>query len=233
MGLFSIFFVWGGVGPCCGQSVFAFTAFKLRRTRFALWSAAPRVARRAKRGGPGRTRTCNQTVMSGRKSTGFVDFAVFLFAFDRVRCVSTRLFLVRNWCGPRPQPGTTVADLRTMTVGVLVPQKPPRLKALPAGLGDPQRLETFRRFPRTCGYLPTGKYSILNRASPADRLCDQIRRLRDRASRLAPGHERDELLHSAHQDEIALRLIEWVTSSGQLPPPEDMIPIRRHRLHRK
>ena len=28
--------------------------------------AAPRVARRAKRGGPGRTRTCNQTVMSGR-----------------------------------------------------------------------------------------------------------------------------------------------------------------------
>src|SRR6187551_995252 len=109
MGLFSIFFVWGGVGPCCGQSVFAFTAFKLRR---------PRVARRAKRGGPGRTRTCNQTVKSGRKSTGFVDFAVFLFAFDRVRCVSTRLFLVRNWCGPRPQPGTTVADLRTMTVGV-------------------------------------------------------------------------------------------------------------------
>ena len=52
--------------------------------------AAPRVARRAKRGGPGRTRTCNQTAMSGRKSTGFVDFAVFLFAFDRVRCVSTR-----------------------------------------------------------------------------------------------------------------------------------------------
>ena len=29
-------------------------------------AAAPRVAQRAKRGGPGRTRTCNQTVMSGR-----------------------------------------------------------------------------------------------------------------------------------------------------------------------
>ncbi len=50
-------------------------------------------------GGPGRTRTCNQTVMSGRISVGFVDFATFLFDLDRVRCVSIRLFLVRNWCG--------------------------------------------------------------------------------------------------------------------------------------
>jgi len=40
--------------------------------------AAPRVARRAKRGGPGRTRTCNQTVMSGGISIRFVDFPVFL-----------------------------------------------------------------------------------------------------------------------------------------------------------
>src|SRR5215472_8072908 len=50
------------------QSVFAFAALQLRRTRFTLRAcvAAPRVSRRAKRGGPGRTRTCNQTVMSGR-----------------------------------------------------------------------------------------------------------------------------------------------------------------------
>ena len=43
------------VFPRSFQSVFAFTAFKLRRTRFVLRSgvAAPRVARRAKRGGPG------------------------------------------------------------------------------------------------------------------------------------------------------------------------------------
>jgi len=32
-------------------------------------------------------RTCDQTVMSGRESIGFVDFAVFSFAFDRLRCV--------------------------------------------------------------------------------------------------------------------------------------------------
>src|SRR4051794_33564833 len=54
--------------PRSSSSVFALTSFKLRRTpRFALVlrAAAPRVARRAKRGGPGRTRTCNQTVMSG------------------------------------------------------------------------------------------------------------------------------------------------------------------------
>nr|WP_246583804.1 DUF992 domain-containing protein [Bradyrhizobium iriomotense] len=29
----------------------------------------------------------------------FADFATFSFWFDRVCCVSVRLFLVRNWCG--------------------------------------------------------------------------------------------------------------------------------------
>src|ERR1700760_892525 len=53
-------------------------------------------------GGPGRTRTCNQTVMSGRISIGFVDFTAFLFDFDTVRCTSMASFLVRNWCGTRP-----------------------------------------------------------------------------------------------------------------------------------
>ncbi len=50
-------------------------------------------------GGPGRTRTCNQTVMSGRISIRFVDDAAFLPRFDRVRCGSMSSFLVRNWCG--------------------------------------------------------------------------------------------------------------------------------------
>jgi hypothetical protein len=50
-------------------------------------------------GGPGRTRTCNQTVMSDRKLIGFVDFAEFSFRFDRVCCGLVRSFLVRNWCG--------------------------------------------------------------------------------------------------------------------------------------
>ena len=52
-------------------------------------------------GGPGRTRTCNQTVMSGGISIGFVDFAALLFDFDCVRCISIGLFLERNWCGPK------------------------------------------------------------------------------------------------------------------------------------
>jgi hypothetical protein len=37
--------------------------------------------------------------MSGGISISFVDFAAFSFDSDRVRCVSIRLFLVRNWCG--------------------------------------------------------------------------------------------------------------------------------------
>jgi hypothetical protein len=65
-----------------------------------------------------------------------------------------------------------------------------------------------------------------------DRLSDQIKELREKARGLPAGDERDELLRKAEQDEIALRLIEWITSSGQLAPPENLIPIRRHRLRR-
>jgi hypothetical protein len=61
-------------------------------------------------GGPGRTRTCNQTVMSGRISARFVDFAVFSFAFDCVCCVLARSFLVRNWCGGAPAFGRQPAN---------------------------------------------------------------------------------------------------------------------------
>jgi len=73
----------------------------------------------------------------------------------------------------------------------------------------------------------------LNKVSHVDRLRDQIRGLREEARVLPAGDERDELLRRAEQDEIALRLIEWVTSSDKLPPPEDLIPIRRHRLRRE
>jgi len=54
-------------------------------------------------GGPSRTRTCNQTVMSGRLSTGLVDFSVFLLEFDRA-LGPFALFLGRNWCGPNSDP---------------------------------------------------------------------------------------------------------------------------------
>jgi hypothetical protein len=73
----------------------------------------------------------------------------------------------------------------------------------------------------------------LNKASHVDRLSDQIKGLREKARGLPTGDERDELLRKAEQDEIALRLIEWVTSSNKFPPPEDLIPIRRHRLRRE
>jgi len=47
----------------------------------------------------GRTRTCNQTVMSGRLMIAPIDFPPDLMMFGRVCCVSLRSFLVRNWCG--------------------------------------------------------------------------------------------------------------------------------------
>jgi hypothetical protein len=50
--------------------------------------------------GPGRARTCDQTVMSYRISDAIVDFVVFSLEIDLVRCVPVRSFLVRNWCGP-------------------------------------------------------------------------------------------------------------------------------------
>jgi hypothetical protein len=40
--------------------------------------------------------------MSDGISTSFVDFAVFLFAFDGIRCASFAPFLVRNWWGQWP-----------------------------------------------------------------------------------------------------------------------------------
>ena len=86
---------------------------------------------------------------------------------------------------------------------------------------------------RTLGIGVSRKFSILNNRSHVDRLRDQIKELRGRAGGLPPGDERDELLRKAQQDEIALCLIEWVTSSDQQPPPENLIPIRRHLLRRK
>jgi hypothetical protein len=47
--------------------------------------------------------------MSGRRSISLVDFSSLSFRFDRVRRVSVRSFLVRNWCG----------DSRVETNGVL------------------------------------------------------------------------------------------------------------------
>jgi hypothetical protein len=66
-----------------------------------------------------------------------------------------------------------------------------------------------------------------------DSLADRVKRLREEAARLPPGPERNDLLHQARQTEISLRLIEWIASPDFKPPPDDLIPIRRHRLRRK
>jgi len=79
-------------------------------------------------------------------------------------------------------------------------------------------------------------YSALeqrNYSQAYDLLSDKIEALRKKANRLHAGAERDELLHRIEQDEVALRVIEWVTSPGRLSPPSDLIPVKRHRLRRK
>jgi hypothetical protein len=73
----------------------------------------------------------------------------------------------------------------------------------------------------------------VNNASTIDRLRDQIRTLRAKAGELPDGRERDDLLRKAEQSEISLRLIEWITSPAKIAPPDDLIPIRKHRLRRK
>jgi hypothetical protein len=110
-------------------------------------------------------------------------------------------------------------------------------RQLPTALAPNRRnsaraAETIRRAARTLEVAANRKFSIMKNMSHLDRLSDQIRELRARAERLPDGDERDELLRQARQDEVARRLIEWVTSD-QETPPDDVIPIWRHRLHRK
>ena len=93
-------------------------------------------------GGPGRIRTCNQTVMSGRISVRFVDFAAFSSAFDRVCFRLVLSFLVRNWCGGHESGnasfvGSDGASYRSKSL--TLSKKPPMARnesvALPASVG--------------------------------------------------------------------------------------------------
>jgi hypothetical protein len=72
----------------------------------------------------------------------------------------------------------------------------------------------------------------VSKTSQADRLNDQIKALREKADRLPAGYERDALLNRVEQDEVALRVVQWVTS-GHLLPPSDLIAMKRHRLRWK
>jgi hypothetical protein len=67
---------------------------KLTRRRLDRPEAEARFRLRVQIGGSDRTRTCNQTVMSGRRSISLVDFSSFSFGFDRVHRVSSGRF----WC---------------------------------------------------------------------------------------------------------------------------------------
>jgi hypothetical protein len=74
---------------------------------------------------------------------------------------------------------------------------------------------------------------MMRRTPQANRLIDRIKAARDEAARLPGGPEKEALLGRAEQDEVALRVIEWMTSSGQVAPPSDLLPVKRHPLRRK
>ena len=64
-------------------------------------------------------------------------------------------------------------------------------------------------------------------------LSSRIKAARDEAARIPAGPDKDDLLGQAEQDEVALRVIQWMTSSGHVAPPSDLLPVKRHRLGRK
>jgi hypothetical protein len=73
----------------------------------------------------------------------------------------------------------------------------------------------------------------MRKTPQAIRLSDRIKAARDKAARLPAGPDKDDLLSQAKQDEVALRVIQWMTSSGHVAPPSDLLPVKRHRLRRK
>lgn len=51
-----------------------------------------------------------------------------------------------------------------------------------------------------------------------DRLSAWVNQVREQASKLPPGPERDELLKKARQADVANHLNDWVKSPGLQPP---------------
>ena len=80
-----------------------------------LWCGAPKANfnNRCLLSWAGRTRSCNQPVLSGRITKTIIDLAGFSFLFDRVRCGLVRSFLVRNWCGGMGDPNRRSVHLST------------------------------------------------------------------------------------------------------------------------
>lgn len=65
---------------------------------------------------------------------------------------------------------------------------------------------------------PTKRRRFKNEATLAERLAADTKNLQERAEALPPGPERDELLKRARQNEAAVHMTEWLTSSGLQPP---------------
>jgi hypothetical protein len=78
-------------------------------------------------------------------------------------------------------------------------------------------LETFRPARRT---LPTsGQGTYFDRVQVRSRSPERQDQCNSRKGWVLAGLESDVLLRSVEHDEIALRIIQWLTSSGHLPPP--------------
>jgi len=54
----------------------------------------------------------------------------------------------------------------------------------------------------------------------AERLADQKARLEQKAARLKPGPERDDLLEKVKQIDVAADIHEWLTSPSTSPSPQ-------------
>jgi hypothetical protein len=74
---------------------------------------------------------------------------------------------------------------------------------------------------------------MMRKTPQANHLSDRIKAARDEAAGLPAGPEKDALLGQAEQDEVALRVIQWMTSSEHVAPPADLLPVKRHSLRRK
>ena len=61
----------------------------------------------------------------------------------------------------------------------------------------------------------------------AQRLSEEASRLRDRARTLPPGPEQAQLLRKVRQAEAALRIDQWLASSGDAPPTKMTPSIRK------
>lgn len=55
-------------------------------------------------------------------------------------------------------------------------------------------------------------------ATLEERLAMEARLLREEASRLPPGIERERLLRKARQDDTAMHISDWLRSPGLRPP---------------